>query len=332
MSNSTIRESSLPPDDAFAVLGNETRMDILRQLGTSDGPVPFSALREQVGVSDSGQFNYHLDKLVGHFLEKTEEGYQLRRAGERIVEAILSGAVSDAPVMSSTEIDQSCYHCGGPVTVNYAEEKVGVYCTECDGNYGGFDDLDESRIEELGGSLDPADRGRLGYVMLPPAGLRNRSPAEVLSAATIWGHLDLFAQGNGICPRCSARLDESVEVCRDHDGSTGLCPECNNRYAVQHAVDCTNCIFEQEALFMIALFGTTELLAFMTARGYNPISPTPELSFWEITGDYEEELISTDPFEARFTFFIDDDGLTLTVDDELSVVDATEHPSTEPVR
>lgn len=314
-------EPTLPPDDAFATLGNETRMEILQTLGEAGETLPFSELRDRVGVSDSGQFNYHLDKLTGHFLEMTGDGYSLRRAGERVIEAILSGAVIDSPVMDYTEIDQSCYYCGSPVAVNFAEEKVGVYCTDCEGNYGGFKDLDES--------LDPEDRGRLGYLMLPPAGVRDRTPSEVLSAATVWGHLDLFAQGKSICPRCSGRLDESVSICQDHDAADGLCSACNNRHAIQHVVDCGNCIFEQETMFMVALMGATELLAFMTAHGYNPISPSPELDFWEITGDYEEELISTDPFRAKFTFDIDNDALILTVDENFEVVESVATTTSE---
>lgn len=81
---------------------------------------------------------------------------------------------------------------------------------------------------------------------------------------------------------------------------------------------------------MLALFANTDLLALMTAHGLNPVSPSSELSFWELTGTYEEEIRSVDPFEARFTFTIDDDALTLTVDDDLNVVDVTEHKASDP--
>lgn len=291
-------------------------MEILKTLGSAGEPLSFTELRDRVGIRQGGQFNYHLDKLTGHFLAKTDDGYSLRRAGERVIEAILSGAVIEAPVMNYTELDQSCYYCGGPVAVNFAEEKVGVYCTDCDGNYGGLEDLDEP--------LDPAYRGRLGYMPLPPAGVRGRTPEEVLSAATIWGHLDLFTQGHGICPKCSARLDESVSICRDHDDSSGVCSVCNNRHAIQHVVDCSNCIFGRETMFMVSLIGTTELLAFMTSHDYNPISPGSELDFWEIIGDYDEELLSTDPFRAKFTFDIDEDALILTVNEDFNVVQSGE--------
>lgn len=38
----------------------------------------------------------------------------------------------------------------------------------------------------------------------------------------------------------------------------------------------------------------------------------------------EEEIFGTDPFEARFTFTVDGDALTLTVDDNLNVVNVVE--------
>ena len=45
--------------------------------------------------------------------------------------------------------------------------------------------------------------------------------------------------------------------------------------------------------------------------------------------NYDEEVRSVDPFEARFTFTAGDEALTLTVDDDLSVVDAIRRASSE---
>lgn len=87
--------SALSPDDAFAVLGNDTRMKILQTLGEADEPLRFSELRDRIGVRDSGRFNYHLDKLTGHFITETDDGYALRPAGTRVVEAVLSRVVVD---------------------------------------------------------------------------------------------------------------------------------------------------------------------------------------------------------------------------------------------
>ncbi|MEF8801746.1 MAG: helix-turn-helix domain-containing protein, partial [Halolamina sp.] len=110
--NADTSETMLAPDDAFAVLGNETRMEILQTLGEADEPLPFSELRGRVGMRDSGQFNYHLGKLDGHFIKDTDGGYALGQKGSRVIEAVLSGAVTDTPVLDRTPVDMSCYCCG----------------------------------------------------------------------------------------------------------------------------------------------------------------------------------------------------------------------------
>lgn len=142
-------------------------MEILRTLGDADESLSFSKLRDRVGPRDSGQFNYHLGKLEGHFVTQTDDGYVLRRAGESVLEAVLSEAVTEAPVLERTRINQSCFLCGAPVEVSYAQERFGVYCTECDGTYGGGTEIESS--------ADPDDNSKFGYLPLPPAGVQGRT-------------------------------------------------------------------------------------------------------------------------------------------------------------
>jgi DNA-binding transcriptional ArsR family regulator len=52
----------LSPDAAFSVLGDETRLRILRTLGDATDLLSFSELRERLGRPDSGQFNYQAVK------------------------------------------------------------------------------------------------------------------------------------------------------------------------------------------------------------------------------------------------------------------------------
>lgn len=57
-------ETGVTPEEAFALLANETRVSALEALWESRGEiVPFSELRRRVGVRDAGQFHYHLSKL-----------------------------------------------------------------------------------------------------------------------------------------------------------------------------------------------------------------------------------------------------------------------------
>lgn len=128
-------DTALAPDQAFAALGNETRIEILRALGDVEQPLSFSELHDRIEMRDSSQFNYHLEKLVGHFVRKSEAGYALRRAGRRVIEAVLSGAVTQAPVVGRTEVDHPCHLCGAPIEVTFHEERVELYCTTCAGTY-----------------------------------------------------------------------------------------------------------------------------------------------------------------------------------------------------
>lgn len=303
-------EETPTPEAAFAALGDETRLAVLRTLGDADGPLAFSELRRRVGYDTAGNFSYHLDQLQDHFVRQTDHGYQLRRPGERIVEAVLSGAVTDMTSVERTRLDRRCPYCGAAVELEYQQERVTAYCTDCPGVYGGKKATESAEMTDA--------EGLLGHLPLPPAGVHDRSVADIERAAWTWGVRDMIALANAVCPRCSARLEQSAEVCTDHDPDGGRCPECQHRHAVQLRSRCRNCIFEHEGAFVVKLLTSTPLLAFVTSHGLNPIEDQ-----WQFGWEYGETVRSTDPFEAQFTFEIGDDVLTVTVGPELTVTDPT---------
>lgn len=294
----------LSPDDAFAVLGNETRMEILQVLSDSLDPLPFSELRDRVGVRDSGQFNYHLGKLVGHFVRQTDDGYQLSEPGRRVIEAVLSGAVTEVPDPEPTQLDMPCPYCGASVRVTYettSPRPVQVSCTECAG---------------AAEWIDPFEPGQIGTLRFSPAGLEGRSPSELLQAAVTREHLELLAALHNVCPRCTATIEHSLDICESHDSSDGLCEECNRRYVARLSSRCRNCLFRPEAGNAVSLaLGTVDMLAFLANHGINPLTDP----WGTVLHGAEEEVLSTDPFKVRYTFTIDDDSLTVTVDDALNV-------------
>ncbi|MFB6173369.1 MAG: ArsR/SmtB family transcription factor [Halobacteriales archaeon] len=307
----TDTEAGTPsPDDAFAVLGDETRIAILRTLGEADDPLSFSELRDRVGVEDSGGFNYHLDRLRDHFVRRTEEGYDLRGAGRRVVEAVLSGTVTESPTIEHTEIDVPCQFCGAPIVVGFREERVESYCTECRGLFGRDCCVD---------GPDAPEGGYLGYLPIPPAGVEGRDPEELYRAAWTWANLEIMSMAAGVCPRCSATVEYSVDVCGNHDPGGTVCGECDRRKAVGLHVDCTNCIFDVGGTINIGLVANTDLLAFLTEHGLNPVAPEAVAAVNRVHDAFEEEVVSEEPFEARFTFGLEGDTLTLTVDEDLEV-------------
>jgi len=305
----------LSPDEAFSALGDDTRLAILQELGRADDPLSFSELRERLGSPESSRFNYHLGELTGHFVEKGEAGYELRRAGENVVEAVLSGAVTDDPRVERTEIDAGCHQCGAPIEVAYEGERFAAYCTECPGIYG-----DGDRDHEH------AD-GYLGRLALPSAGIQGRAPGEAHGTALTWQMSEILPAADGVCPRCSAPLDRSADVCEAHDPGEGLCSNCGGRHEVDHVARCTNCIYDQRGALVLALLSDVELLSFLTDHGINPVAPTTE-GFSATVLDYEETVRSADPLDARFTLAAGGERLHLDVDDELRVVEVRrESPS-----
>lgn len=307
----------LSPDTAFALLGDETRLQILQALGEADEPLAFSELFDRVEYETTANFSYHLERVLGHFVRQTETGYTLARAGERVVEAVLSGAVTETPVLERTPIAEPCFRCGGTLEVSYRGEAVGLYCADCGGTRGG---ASETAPWSTGTEPDI-----LGHVYLPPAGLRDRSPTELLEAAEIWTVAAAHARSRGVCPQCSAPVDQDVQVCEDHEASKGRCVNCDQHFAISIVERCRNCIFEMTSIFTIQLLTCPELMSFMIDHDVDPIAPEG----FHVANLERETVVSTDPFEARFTFAVDGDAITLTVDDELSVVDVSDGPATE---
>ncbi|WP_265110136.1 ArsR/SmtB family transcription factor [Halosolutus halophilus] len=96
------------PTDALEVLGNETRIAILRALAEVDEPLSFSELRERVGIRDSGKFNYHLTRLCEYFVRETDGGYELGPAGTRLI----ANVEPTGTPLETTSTDGPCPVCG----------------------------------------------------------------------------------------------------------------------------------------------------------------------------------------------------------------------------
>lgn len=103
--------------DALAAVANEHRLAVLRELAAADDPLPFSELRERVGIADTGLFNYHLRELCGRFVRQTDGRYELGHAGERVVlaagdldpegaSALAAGTDGACPVCGETDCDR----------------------------------------------------------------------------------------------------------------------------------------------------------------------------------------------------------------------------------
>lgn len=210
--------------DAFKLLSNETRLAILLALWEAYDPhdvshsVPFSKLYERVSVRDSGTFTYHLNELVGNFVEEVADGYLLRNAGFKLVRAVIAGSGLDIGErrLEATEIPRCCEWCDSPVELNYEDGRLYQLCSGCTGNLG-----PESTEQAPSGTLTVYDN-------FNPAGLTDRTPDEVFVAGTIEFHRSLTMLVRGVRPECSGPVEKSLHVCEDHESAPGeLCSTCH---------------------------------------------------------------------------------------------------------
>lgn len=96
----------------------------------------FSELREQADIDvTSSQFNYHLQKLVGQFLERIDDGYRLRPEGRLLYKRLVAGTFDRRSLLSSTPVGMDCYYCSNPVEATFDEGVVRIQCPGCEHLY-----------------------------------------------------------------------------------------------------------------------------------------------------------------------------------------------------
>lgn len=312
MADEHTQQSRLTPDEAFSALGNEIRVGILRTLGDANVPLAFSDLYDRLAVEDSAQFNYHLDKLVGHFVRKTEEGYALGRPGRRVVESILAGAVTEAPDMSRTSVEDTCPDCDSGLEMQWRAGNVELFCPSCDSRW--------ERAWGRVGAPEEAQSGYLGRLPFPPAGLDGRSPPAVLQAAYTWTNLEFLAVASEMCPRCAATVERDLFVCEAHDPDPGPCPNCESAYAARMTATCTNCIYQIGAAASWGVIASPRLLSFLLEHGLNPVAPESAWTLDRVINECDVQVHSTAPARVEFGFTVGEDNLALEVDENLTVL------------
>lgn len=298
MSEYVVQQES--PEDVFPALADETRLEIIQVLWNADEkPIPFSELHDMVSIRDSGQFNYHLDKLIGRFIQKTEDGYQLTQAGRNFNGAIASGMYTGQTDLPPIELSSTCRSCGGEQTLHYESEVAEVECMDC----------------EVGWSIP-----------VPPAVLAGFSHEEIPQVVSSYFVTRFQKIINGFCSYCNGQTDPTVQAIRsldvgpDPDGDS-VDPSENQPLdlpAVQF--DCTRCG---------AIAGLGLDYALMIA--HPPISYWYYMQgidlhrnlIWDESLDLSESTIDQeDPFRASVAFGFEDADLTTTVNGEFNIVDS----------
>jgi hypothetical protein len=245
---------------------------------------------EAVGLTDSGQFNYHLDKLVGSFVAKSEDGYWLPNPGMKLYRLIVSGTVTERGVRDDIDVDD-CTSCGGTVRATYRDDNSLMFsCKDC----------------------------TTGYAVIPfsPRGFTNRTDEEALDAAFRSFYSELRLARQGICPACDGHVETKlVADLNDRLDSLSVsgvisslrCSVCNNYY--------------YSDLSSIALT-TDEVRRFLIDSGLEP----PLVREWHdvtVAADESVTVVQNDPLRVEITFTVKDETIGATFDGDHRVVSST---------
>lgn len=301
--------------EAFALLGNETRLAILLALweaydpASNDNVVSFSELYEQVDYDDAGNFSYHLDRLDGQFVRKRAEpdGYELRDTGLALVKTVIAGAGVTDTSLDRTEIDRACPLCGATTAVSYEDGVIYQVCVACEGV-----------------ATDPdLPEGYLNAMTFQPAGLTDRDPTELVAAAEVAAHRHMQTMVEGICSACSGPVDASLETCSNHDDD-GVCENCGRAHAFWARFECRVCKDHHVTTPAVLTVFHPAVIAFYYDHDVSPRWHAREFEGLsradEVDVAHEMATVSEEPSRVEVTIGLDGDELGVTFDETVSVV------------
>ena len=286
-----------PVSEAFELVGDEIRAGIVRVLGDDAGrespwrPVSFSELRSRVDSDiDSAQFNYHLQKLVGQFVAKNDDGYRLRPAGMKLYRAVRAGSFTREVSLDPFPVGLDCYNCGGAVEASYDDGIFEVACPAC------------GRIYE--------------HTMVPPSAVEGADERELLARVDQYNRHRTLAESRGVCRICANAL--GVELLEPEETPM---TDAGQLDVVVHR-PCDHCGTRPYMSVGTALLYDSDLVAFCREHGFD-VTETPR---WELEFAMTDRYLtvrSTDPWEVAFEIALDGDSLELVVDGDLNVVERT---------
>lgn len=278
--------------DAFSLLGDPRRIDIIRVLWEAGrgNPVPFSDLYDRVDVSDTGKFNYHRGQLVPHYVRKSEDGYRLTQAGERVARAINAGVYSEYTEMEEFDARGSCYDCGSTdLRGEYVGGRFRIDCRDCD-----------NRILNVG---------------VPPSTARGRGPSGFVDAYEVWSRTRVEQAKHGLCPVCNGSMEPDVSrPIRD-----------TLDVDVQAVFDCAVCDRRVVTSFGTLALWHEDVESFLQERDAS-LAERPYWSVEQAMTDRHTTVVSENPSRYEVSFRADGEVCSAEFDDSLRVVDLSIDP------
>lgn len=286
------------PEEAFSHVASDARYGILQALwdhkvaDEGSDRVSFSSLHEATAIRDSGQFNYHLEKLVPRFVRAHDDGYELTYAGTQIVAAAVSGVYTEADVREVDPLPVGpCPDCGGTFEASYGGGHISIACRDC-----------AVRVTELPAPpviAATADRAAL------PAVFSRRLLADII---------ELNA---GFCLRCGGRVDRELDRSFSDEVDAG-----DARLGVRWR--CRACGSETSGVIGAAVLDHPAVVAFL----YDHDLSLRDTYLWELDWLFQAHATveATDPERVRVSIPYGGERLDLTLDASLEVVESNRVP------
>lgn len=278
------------PEEAFAALGDQTRVEIILELARvankqePGSGLTFSELREQVGVSDSGRFNYHLNQLVPTFVRRDEDRYYAGYAALAMTSAVHAGLYDHDGGTETADAGWDCWQCGSPVSIVYESE--------------------ESTL-----MLDCPEHGVLVGYPAPPGARSGRSLEELMDVVFLRALSEMSLCRKGVCQRCWG----TVSVTQPADSPSAV--EAPDNYRMV-SVRCDTCWLAYQVPLRILVASDPQVLAFYREHGYSTAEvltgpqPVGAPGVCEVT---ERPSAEGEQQQFEVTVTLDEETLTLTV-------------------
>lgn len=266
---------------AFGLLGDETRVEILRQLleakrrEPGEGSLSFAGLQEQCGVDRSNRLSYHLSELEKLFVTKAGEGrYQLTPAGVRVTQSVVQGAHLAGEQSHHLPLEAPCSTCDGSLDAVDEDGILVVRCPDCD------------TVE-------------VRY-FIPPGALSSRAPTDRARAIDAIIRRELALAADGVCPGCHGQLSQQLE--RDGD--------------VHARYECEQCGVVLTEAVALRLQRHPAVASFYYDHGVD-VEATP---CWSetTTVEHETKTVTDNPLRVQVRFRTAEETLGVSVDADLS--------------
>nr|WP_276275863.1 hypothetical protein [Halomicroarcula sp. SYNS111] len=237
-------------------------------------------------------------KLVGKFVGRTDDEYELLYPGHRVIDAVRSGVLHRTVAVDPVTLETPCAGCGDPLSFTYdGQNHLGrVGCLDCEDIVVAF----------------PFD----------PGGIQGRSDEAVVEAFDRRTRLFWRFALAGVCPVCAGVVEAGL--------TAAVGPELPTHYTDDHPVtlhvDCRGCSFYNYPPLAAVVGFHPAVAGWLHDRGVDPRT-TPVWAFDGVRDPDQLDVLSEDPWAVAVPVRAGDETLRVHLDGALAVTALERRPA-----